>query len=424
MKPERRIEKLLRQINVVPDVERKRLSLEELLGVRDKTKKTTSAEASPTIRRYIMNKQIWKIAAVLIVAATVVGVIGILQNGDQTAYAFEQTVAAMQGKRSFHIRTYYITPTRCKDEFWAEFDENGQVVRVHQKEWLGEKYPQVEVIWENQIKYQYELDDRRKERGEPGVLLISNKKHHVDEDDLEEFDPEKLMERIYDQIEDGEATVEVSDLLSQVGHIAVEVTEKNERQWRRVLLVDPKTDLVLRMDTYEPYEPEDPNDEDYDDESYVEGNYRYLFGIEVLEYNKTLDPKIFQANFPADTIIIDQTARAVGMAQGDLSNEEVASQLIRRALEAWAAGDYDTAGQLFGGAPKEFFLARASEKPVSDIVFEEPEWCPLEPNRPRYRIICSYVAEREGRLITTKEYYCVTTVAGQPGRWFVTPIKI
>jgi hypothetical protein len=421
MKPERRIEKFLRRIDVVPDAERKRSRLEELLEAPDKIQKPTSADVLPTIRRVIMNKQIWKIAAMLIVVATVMGVIGILQNGDQTAYAFEQTVTAMQGKRFFHIQTYWRSPTWLKDEYWTEFDERGQVIRLHQKEWLGQKYPQVEVLWENQTKYQYELDDKR---GAPGILLISNKKHHVDEDDLEEFDPETIMERINDQIDDGEATIAIRDSKTEDGSIVVEVTEENRRQWRRVLLVDPKTDLVLRMDTYEPYEPEDPNDEDYDDESYVEGDYRYIYGIEVLEYNRPLDPNIFQPNFPADTIIIDQTAGVVGMAQGDLSNEEVASQLIRLALEAWAADDYDTAGLLFGGAPKAFFVLRASEKPIGDIVIGEPEWMPLEPNRPRFGFECRYAAERGGRRATFRTVYCVTTVAGQPGRWFVTPIKL
>jgi hypothetical protein len=184
------------------------------------------------------------------------------------------------------------------------------------------------------------------------------------------------------------------------------------------LLVDPKTDLVLRMDAYVSY---DPNDEDA---SYVEGQEWYSNGIEVLEYNKPFDPNIFQPNFPADTIIIDQTSGAVGMAQGELSNEEVASQLVRRALEAWVADDYETAGLLFGGAPKEFFLSRASIKPAGEIVFEEPEWMPLEPNRPRYGIKCQYAIERGGRQATINIVYCVTTVAGQPGRWFVTPIKI
>jgi len=416
MKPEKRIEKILRRIDVIPDAERRRLRLEMLLEARDNTQKSTSADAQPIIRKLIMNRHIWKVVASLVVAATVIGVIGIVQNGNQAAYAFEQTVAAMQGKRSFHIRTYWRSPTWIKDEYWAEFDEHGQLIRLRQAEWLGRKAPEVVVIWENQIKYQYELDDNR---GEPGILLISNKKHHVDEEDLEEFDPETIVEQFNRKIGKADATVAISNSQTQNGHIVVEVSD-NDRRWRRVLRVDPETSLVLRMDTYVPYDP----DEDDEDESYVEGNERYSRGIEVLEYNKPLDPKLFQPNFPSDTIIVDQTSGEVGMAQGDLSDKDVASEIVCRALEAWAADDYKTAGLLFGGAPKEFFMQRAFEKPIGRIIVEEPEWMPLEPNRPRYGVKCRYVSERRGRWATTRIVYCVTTVAGQPGRWFITPIKL
>ena len=417
MKSERRIEKFLRRIDVIPDAERKRSRLEELLEVWDKTKQPTLADVQPTIRSIIMNRQIWKVAVALAVVGAVISVVGILQNGDQTAYAFEQTVAAMQGKRSFHIRTYHGSPTKLKDEYWVEFDEHGKVIRLRQAEWLGRRVPEVEVIWENQIKYQYELDDKR---GKPGILLISKKEHHVDEEDLEEFDPERLMEQINNMIEEDELAVAISDSQTQDGHIVVEVTD-DDRRWRRVLLVDPETNLVLRMDAYAPYHPDDEDDEN---DSYVDGNSRYSSGVEVLEYNQPLDPNLFEPNFPKGTIIIDQLSREVGMAQGDLSNEEVASRLMRRTLEAWAADDYDTAGLLFGGAPLEFFMQRASEKPIGDVVVGEPRWMPLEPNRPRFGLRCRYVVERGGRRATIHILYCVTTVAGQPGRWFVTPIKL
>jgi hypothetical protein len=48
----------------------------------------------------------------------------------------------------------------------------------------------------------------------------------------------------------------------------------------------------------------------------------------------------------------------------------------------------------------------------------------IEAGRMRFRIICNYAVDRGGELETTREYYFVTTVAGQPGRWFVTPIKL
>ena len=402
MKPEKRIEKFLRRIDVIPDSERKRLRLEQLLEARDKTKELTSAQ--PTIRSIIMNKQIWKVAAALVFAATVIGVVGILQNGDQAAYAFEQTVAAMRGKRSFHIQTYYDSPTKRHDEFWAEFDENGKVIRVRQlDQWRKEDRPNV-ILWENQVEHKYIPGIRKPGYNRSGILEISKTKSHVDVNKLVEFDPETIIEEINEEVEDGLATVKVDDSRTQDGNLVVEVTTTYD-PYRRVMLVDPETKLVLRWDLY--------------DEQDDEGNWIYNRGIEVLEYNKTLDRKLFKPNFPEDTVVINQLSGEVGMAQGDLNIEDVASEILRRALEAWAADDYSTAGLLFGGAPKEFFMERAFLKPVGDINIGEPAFDPIEPGRLRFRVNCKYTTEQEGRRTTVSKRYWVTTVGGQPGRWYI-----
>ena len=405
MKPEKRVEKFLRRIDVTHDAERKRLRLEALLEVRDKTKEPTSAHAQPTLRRFIMNRQIWKVAAALVFATTVIGVIGILQNGDQAAYAFEQTVAAMRGKRSFHIQTYYASPTQRHDEFWAEFDEQGQVVRVRQSDQWKKENRAVEVLWENQIEYKY--------TPRMGLLVIRETEHHVDENRLEEFDPETMIEQIDRDVENGEATIEVHDSLTQDGYLVVEAT--GNHPYRRVMLVDPETKLVLRWDQYQP-----------DDE----GNEEYNRGIEVLEYNQPFDPELFdpdafQSRFPDDTIVIDQISKPVGLAQGDLSNGAVAVEVVRQALEALAADDYDTAGRLFGGAPPEYFARRRGVllKPAADITVGEPQ--PREWYGPTFEVPCSCVAEHEGRLTTVNWTFWVKTGEGQLlGRWFIDPAFI
>jgi len=399
MKPERRIEKFLRRIDVIPDAERKRLGLEELLEVRDKSQKSTSADAKPTIRRIIMNRQIWKVAATLVVIATVVGVIGIFHNGDQAALAFEQTVAAMQGGYSYHIQTYYGSPTQRHDEFWAEFNEHGKLIRVRQlDQWKQENCP-VEVLWENQVEYQY------KPGYWGGILVISKTERHVDEDRLEEFDPETMIEHTYRDIENGEATVKVDDALNQDGNLVFEVT--GNHPYRYVIFVDPETKLVRRMDQY------NRNDE---------GNEEYGRGIEVLEYNQPFDPNlfdpnVFQSNFPKDTIIIDLVSGPVGMAEGGLRIQDVAYEVAHRALEAWAADDYETAGLLFGGAPKDFFEQRASLEPVADIVVGEVN--PYEWYGPTFKVKCRYVAEQGGALTPITVTLWVKTNEGQLGRWFI-----
>jgi hypothetical protein len=351
-----------------------------------------------------MNRQIWKVAASILCIATVIGVIEILQNSGQTAYAFDQTVAAMQAKRSFHIQTYYDSPTKRHDEFWAEFDADGKLVRVRQlDQWRKEKWP-VEVLWDNQVQHKYTPGIRRPGYSRSGVLEISKTVYHVDEDKLVKFDPETMIEEINRDVEDGLATVKVNNFNTKDGNLVVEVTTTYD-PYRRVLLVDPRSKLVLRMDQY------DGKDD--------QGNWSYNRGIEVLEYNQPFDPKLFRPNFPVDTIIINQLSKEVGMAQGNLNMKDVASEILRRALKAWAADDYDTAGLLFGGAQKEFFMQRAFLKPTGDIDIWKPIFDPIEPGRPRFSLNCKYTTEREGRRTTIKKRYWVTTVDGQPGRWYI-----
>lgn len=237
-----------------------------------------------------MNRKMWRIAAAFVFVATVISVVGILQNGDQAAYAFEQTLAAMQGKRYFHIQTYYGSPTQRHDEFWAEFNEHGQVIRVRQTD-----------------------------------------------------------------------------------------------QWKR---------------------------EDWP--------------VEVLEYNQPIDPAFFdpsafQSSLPADTTIIDQVSAPVGLAQDDLSDEEAAVEVARQALEALAVGDYETAGLLFGGAPKAYFDRRPFLKPLANIMVGEAR--PREWYGPTFNVDCSYQAEQEGELktIDLSLWVWAITEDGQPARWFINP---
>ena len=422
MSSEKRIEKFLKRIDVVPDAVRKQERLTALLESRDQSQTITSDTSRPTIRSILMNRHAWKVAASLIGVVTLIGVIGILQNGNQAAYAFEQTVAAMMDKQSFHIMTYWATPTDRDDEYWTEFDEFGKVIRYRRLErfdrfGMPDRSP-IETIWESGVRYDYELEDPN----EPGILLVTRTEQVADMDDLEEFNPETTLETLLSdlngQIESGRVTVTYGDSLTSEGYISIEVI-RNSDQWRDVLLVDPETKFLVRMDYYRLYPTDEDLANDDNDKPYLVGNYKYLKGIEVLEYNQSIDPNVFIPDFPEDTIVIDQLDREVGMAQGDLTNEEVAYAIVMQAMEAWAAADYKTAGMLFGGAPQEYFtMHRNSQKPLGEITYDEIE--KLRWYEPKYRINCKYDSE----LSVTRTRgmpFNVAMVPGQPGRWFITP---
>jgi hypothetical protein len=154
------------------------------------------------IRRTIMKSSITKLAAAAVIIIAVMLSIHLWDKSTLSAYAFEQTVEAMQGKRSFHIQTYF--QQRRKDEFWAEFDEEGKLIRYRQKEGRGPEGSLV-TLWENGVQSQYSPPP-------DGIHLMQR----VDNTDgglegLEEFDPETIVQEIQALVADGKAIMEIQE---------------------------------------------------------------------------------------------------------------------------------------------------------------------------------------------------------------------
>lgn len=339
-----------------------------------------------------------RLAAVAVVISVVgIGLVGTWHRGGQVAYAFEQTVHAMQDKRSFHIQTYY--QQRRHDEFWAEFDKEGRLLRFRQEEGEGLERTLL-TTWADGVKTQYFPPPW-------GVKLMTR----VDNSDgglegLEEFDPEAIVQEVQELVAAGKATMEVETPPRYTRLMTILVTRIDGRPLRKVLVVDPDTKLVVRVDDY-----------------WGQGEDMVHHGIEVLEYNETIDPRLFDPNLPEDTLVMDQVTQEVGMAQGDLSNEELAVKIVREALEAWAQGGYARTGKLCGGAPRRMLTERYGHlRPGRIISIGQPE--PIDYTPPRYWVPCEYEVERDGRTEITNQKLGVFGVNGRPGRWYVCLLQM
>jgi hypothetical protein len=359
------------------------------------SKESPPARNGPSIRRTIMKSPSmkWAVAAAAVVAVGT-GLIGIWHNGGPAAYAFVQTVEAMQGKRSFHIQTYF--QQRRHDEFWAEFDKQGNLLRFRQEEDGGPKGPMI-TIWENGILNRYYPAPRN-------LRLYArqpNTEHGLE--GLEEIDPETIVQEIDALVKAGQAVLETDPLARYAKLMTLRVTHK-QKDLEQVLVVNPVTKFVVRVD-------------DYGGRRKGEVTHH---GMEVLEYNETMDPRLFVPDFPKDAILMDQVTQEVGMAQGDKTGKEVAVEVVRQALEAWAQGDYARAGKLFGGVPPQWFAKSGDLRPVRIISVgeaqENREWAP-------YWVACQYEVERDGRRSTITGDLAIRSVAGQPGRWYVSVLS-
>ena len=344
-----------------------------------------------SIRRKIMKSPITKLATAAAIIIAVVLSMSLWDKSTPSAYAFEQTVEAMQGKRSFHIQTYF--QQRRKDEFWAQFDEEGKLVRFRQEE--GDDPKRILLTtWEDGVKNQYYPPPW-------GVKLIS----HADNtgggiEGLEEFDPETIVQEVHELVSEGKAVMKIQAPPRYARLMTIHVKRIDGKPLRKVLVVNPDTKLVVRVDDY------------------WDGGEKVTHkGTEVLEYNETIDPRLFDPNLPEDTLIMDQVTQEVGMAQGDMSNEEIAVKVVREALNAWAEGDFARAGKLCGGAPRRMLEAYAHVRPVRIISIGKPE--KLDIAIPRYWVPCEYEIRRDGNLEIINLKFGAFTVNGRPGHWYV-----
>lgn len=390
MRSERNINRLIGNLHDTTSAQMDERVLGGVLRALENSTKR-AAVTQPNMWRIIMKSPIIKlaVAAVIIIAAMLS--IHLWDKSTPSAYAFVQTVEAMQGKRSFHIQTYF--QQRRHDEFWAQFDEQGNLLRFRQHEDEGTRGPLV-TIWEDNVKSQYFPPPW-------GVHLMTRVENTGGGlEGLEEFDPETIVQEIHALVADGKAIMEIQDPPPYADLITIHVKRKDGKAVKRILVVDPDTKLVVRVDDYWGREGEEV----------------FHHGIEVLEYNKTIDPRLFERTFPEDTILMDQVTQEVGMAQGDMTDEQVAVEIVREALDAWAQGDYARAGKLCGGAPRRMLTERDNLRPVRIISIGQPE---RAEHMPRFKVPCEYEVERDGQTEVTSQEFGVFAVNGRPGRWYV-----
>jgi hypothetical protein len=122
---------------------------------------------------------------------------------------------------------------------------------------------------------------------------------------------------------------------------------------------------------------------------------------------------------PADVTVVDQT-KEIGLAQGNLSNDEIAVEVVRQFFEALIARDYAKAGKMYEGIP-----ADAMEKAFGRIkcirivslgkVLPHPM-----PETEGVIVPCTVEVEENGKIREMKfDQIGVRQVYTQPGRWTI-----
>lgn len=265
-------------------------------------------------------------ATLAVLAAGVVLCVSLVSSSSHPAYALEQTAQANSQIKTCHVR--------CSGggvgEAWIELNSDGTPVRARMDFPKTEDGAKVVILTADKAEVWFK--DKR------GHLFVTEKDALARVKEMQkQFDPKLVFEELQAMKASGKVEVATQESATKNDPITLTVTSKDNPNRRGVYTVDPRTKLVERTTTYRQHD----------------GQWEQVGSIEYLDYNKEIDPSIFQLDLPKDVTTVDQINQTIGLEQGDLTNEEIATKVAREFFEALIAADYRKAGLLYEGIPAE-----------------------------------------------------------------------
>jgi hypothetical protein len=353
--------------------------------------------------RRIMRNRISKLAVaalIIVVAALAVTFMGKLST---SAYAMEQTLQASHSVQYLHVKSFMVLVSDKPIECWVEFDQSGQIknMRINKPAWMTPTDGESMIVWKDG-KMKFWIPKKN--------FLIIQKDQEIAAQVLtmvEQFDPKHAVKNILQAQEEGDTKVEIEEPENKVEPITITATSlvENDLPFQRVILfVDQATKLLNSVETYQ----------------LKDGKYIPFSTVEFYDYNMPIDSKMFTLhNIPSDVMLMDETTQHVGLVHGDLTDEEIAVEVIRQFLQALIDKDYDKAGKMWGGVPAE-----RMQKTYGQIKFIRIISIGLPEPRPEMGglyVPCTVEIEEDGKISQWHpEHSYVRKVHGQPERWKIT----
>jgi len=434
MNPQENTEKWIRELVLPGTKAADERILNDALAAYEKSETTESADLQPIVWRTIMKSRISKFAAAAVIIIAVVLSINVFDKSAAPAYAIEQTIQASHSVRYIHTKSFW-PPHEEPMEGWIEFDATGtgRSFRIQMPAWTdpwgndGDKI----IVWKDN-KAQIWL----KKKNFYGVMKDNEIADMVFKS-TEQFDPKTTLMGLQLLKSEGKVDLDIElpeDKASPIivtATILEKVTEKKpmtdtERGMKKlfnmwkgseneisklVLFVDQATKLVTSIEFYEQRQGQD--------------HCAYI--LEYYDYNQPIAAEMFalEDEIPADAMRVDQTTQDIGLAQGDLTDQETGVELIRQFLQALIEQDYAKAGKLWGGVPAErmkkaygqirFIRIISIDKPVP---CGESGQCGDDHYCTGVHVTCEVEIEENGKISLWKpRCVAVRQVHGQPDRW-------
>ncbi len=272
-------------------------------------------------------------AALAALAAGLLVYVSVVSSARQ-AYAMEQTAQANNRIRTCHVRC---SPGEGSiGEAWIELSSDGTPLRARMDFPKTEDGAKVVILTKDRAEVWFKDKHSRLFVTEKGALARIKEMQ-------KQFDPKLAFEQLQAMKTSGKVEVATQEPSKTGEPITLTVTSKETPGQRAVYTVDPSTKLVKRMTKYRQHD----------------GQWEQVGFIEYLDYNKQIEPGVFQLDLPKEIVTVNQINQTIGLAKGDLTKDKIAAKVAKEFFEALIAEDYGKAGILLEGIPavkmKEMF---------------------------------------------------------------------
>ena len=368
--------------------------LSDAVSALEAARGTASSNERRSPWRTIMKSNWTKLAAAAAAIMAAAGLWMAVGRPGGPAYAIEDTLAANRALRSFHIR---IEPSGDGiGEAWAQLDGRGALVRLRMDFPATEDGPKV-VVWE----------------ADRALVWLQAKKSAVavrERGLLEQFprmmslfDPKMAMEELSLAISRGKASLGACRPSSDGNSISLTVAYQDQPGRMDLFKVDARSKLVLEVERRQ----------------VKDGAETVVSRREYLDYNLAADPATFDLDLPPEVLRVDQAGQEVGLARGDLTDDQVAVKVAREFFEALIGRDYASAGNLLGGLPAEKVRDLFGRMDFLRIVsIGQPR---LHPDRRTQflQVPCQVELEVNGEKSVKEFVPNIRAVYGRPDRWAI-----
>ncbi len=407
MKPADEIRQLFKkaELGVNPDADEK--VFEDVFGAHKET--TKNVPAMPEIWRIIMKSRKAQFTAAAVVVLITYLCLQIPRNLVSPVYALQDTIEASNSVRYLHVKGFIMFGGEKWDsESWMEFDEYGKLRRFRHQAERFTTGPIGPLTFVNDGNGSYiwlpNLNLCLKRSSESGIPS------HLLQREISGLDPKLAFEKLRRQAGNGEIILDVNEPDQKNQPIVLVVTypaENRSANWKKVLYVNQATRLVEK------------------EEKFVKwgDRHQHVLTTEFFDYNQQIDPEMFniKEELPENVTMIDQSEQEFGLAQGDMTDEEIAVEVTSQCVQALIAKDYDKAGRLFAGLPG-FLTEKMLGVNVLKIISVGPAHPDPDPDLSQMICFGKALGEVGGRYFEFDANIRVAPVSSQPGRWTICRI--